>query len=371
MSSINFIEKITNFFIEGRHDQIIKLLDQEAFRLKKAGKLHASKKIKNIIKKIPSNSNIFFAESNEKNALGVNISDYQDNALVKRSFPNVSPEQVVLNTETKAKIEDFFRQWEDFEILSRHNLFPTNKILLYGPPGTGKTLLANAIAQKLDRPLILIQLDELISSFLGETGKNIKRIFKIAAQEQVVLFLDEIDTIAKFRSDERELGELKRIVTVLLQHVDEFSNNSIIIGATNHDEILDKAIWRRFPLKLRLDLPDKESRKLLFKLYLDSIECFVNLELLSDLTNGFNGSLIYNISQDAKKLAVLSGANKITNRIVVKAILDSSDGFNLRDHHVKADAYALCKRLKKSGFTLKEIESIAGIPYTTLRDNVK
>jgi SpoVK/Ycf46/Vps4 family AAA+-type ATPase len=370
MASINFIEKITSLFAEGNNQQVIDALIEESARLKKSGKMNASKKLQNIIKKIPEQKNSFSSASLNDGIKSTNISFNQDNLLVKKYYSNVTPEQVVLNAQSRDKIENLFKEWEDSDRLFKHNLFPTNKILFYGPPGTGKTLLANAIAQHLDFPVVLVRLDELISSFLGETGKNIRNIFEIASKESVVLFLDEIDTIAKFRSDEKELGELKRIVTVLLQHIDFFPDRSIIIGATNHDEILDKAIWRRFPLKIKLDLPDLESRRLLFKLFLKNINNDIDLNLISNITEGLNGSDIFDIVQTANKYSIISRSDKITNSILAKAYLSIANTEKFNKKPSKQTSYKLCQELKKAGFKLKEIESISGIAYTTLRDNL-
>ncbi|MFA5934583.1 MAG: ATP-binding protein [Candidatus Paceibacterota bacterium] len=371
MASINLIEKITNLFVEGKHQQIIDVLSEESVRLKKTGKMVASKKLQNIIKKIPINKSSFVGASSNHSVKSIDISNYRENNLVKKYYSQVTPEQVILNISAKDKIENLFKEWEDFDRLSKHNLFPTNRILFYGPPGTGKTLLANAIAQHLDFPLVLVRLDELISSFLGETGKNIRDIFEIASKEPVVLFLDEIDTIAKFRSDEKELGELKRVVTVLLQNIDFFPNQSIIIGATNHDGILDKAIWRRFPLKLKLDLPDINSRKLLFKLFLKGTDHSIDYDLIANITEGLNGSEIFDIVQNAKKQSILTNSNKVTNIIIAQSYLIT---YNIEKPHIgstKKTIYALCQKLKDSGLKLREIETISGIAYTTLRDNLK
>lgn len=372
MASFDLIEKITSLFAEGKHQQAIDALNEESIKLKKAGKMVASKKLQNLIKKIPKEKGSFSGASNQPSInKTLNYSDYKGSNLIKKYHPDVTPEQVILNSSTKEKIKNLFREWEDIDRLSEHNLFPTNKLLFYGAPGTGKTLLANAIAQHLDFPLILVRLDELVSSFLGETGKNIRNIFDIASQESVVLFLDEIDTIAKFRSDEKELGELKRIVTVLLQNIDFFPEKSIVIGATNHEEILDKAIWRRFPLKIHFDLPDTESRKLLFKLFLKDTSHDVDLDLLSRITEGLNGSDIFDIVRDATKHSVISKSNKVTNTLLARSYLTIANAEKLYTKPSKKVFYQLCQELKNAGFKLREIESISGVAYTTLRDNLK
>jgi SpoVK/Ycf46/Vps4 family AAA+-type ATPase len=127
--------------------------------------------------------------------------------------------------------------------------------LVYGPPGTGKSRLARHIAQELGFPIYIARLDGLISSFLGNTSKNIRAIFDFAAKAPCVLFLDEFDAIAKLRADSHEMGELKRVVNSFIQNLDTLGRHSLVVAATNHEELLDTAVWRRFNYRLTLDFP--------------------------------------------------------------------------------------------------------------------
>lgn len=132
-------------------------------------------------------------------------------------------------------------------------------MILYGPPGCGKTQCAYLIARELNLPLLIARLDSLISSYLGTTAKNIRTLFEFAQKMPCVLFLDEFDAIAKARDDNNELGELKRVVNSLLQNVDAMSNDSLLVAATNHEKLLDNAVWRRFEYKLKIELPDIDA----------------------------------------------------------------------------------------------------------------
>ena len=132
---------------------------------------------------------------------------------------------------------------------------PAISLLMYGPPGTGKSRLARHIAQELGLELYIARLDGLISSFLGSTSKNIRALFDFAAKTPCILFLDEFDAIAKIRGDTQELGELKRVVNSFIQNLDTLGTQSIVIAATNHEELLDSAIWRRFSYRLALEFP--------------------------------------------------------------------------------------------------------------------
>lgn len=171
-------------------------------------------------------------------------------------------------------------------------------LLIYGPPGTGKNRLARYIADELGLELYIARLDGLISSFLGSTSKNIRALFDFAAKTPCILFLDEFDAIAKLRGDTQELGELKRVVNSFIQNLDTIGAQSIIIAATNHRELLDSAIWRRFSYRLALDFPTADMRERLWNEFLHPIE-FEGHEarLLVDLSEGFSGSDIRQVCE--------------------------------------------------------------------------
>lgn len=164
-------------------------------------------------------------------------------------------------------------------------------LLMYGPPGTGKSRLARHIASELSLELYVGRLDGLISSYLGSTSKNIRALFDFAARTPCVLFLDEFDAIAKMRGDGQELGELKRVVNSFLQNLDTLGRQSIVLAATNHEGLLDGAVWRRFTYRLALALPTSNQRRQMWADFSTPIKFSAhNLGILADLTEGFSGS---------------------------------------------------------------------------------
>lgn len=164
-------------------------------------------------------------------------------------------------------------------------------MLMYGPPGTGKSRLARHIAKELGLNLYVARLDGLISSFLGSTSKNIRALFEFASSTPCVLFLDEFDAIAKLRGDMQELGELKRVVNSFIQNLDTVGQETIILAATNHEELLDNAVWRRFTYRLRLTWPDKEMRLRLWQQFLPTMpERKKDVSALVDLSEGYTGA---------------------------------------------------------------------------------
>ena len=132
----------------------------------------------------------------------------------------------------------------------------SNKFLFWGSPGVGKTLAARWLANRLNLPLYTLNLATVMSSYLGKTGNNIRQVFEFVSNNRCVLLLDEFDAIAKTRSDETDIGELKRLVTVILQAIDNFTDNSVLVAATNYSETLDLAVWRRFDETIEFPLPD-------------------------------------------------------------------------------------------------------------------
>jgi len=168
--------------------------------------------------------------------------------------------RIVLPSNNQQIVEEFIAIQAMKEEFEQHDVPMPNKILMVGAPGTGKTLTAFYMAAQLDLPLILVRLDAMIHSHLGETGSNIRKMFDYAKEFPCVLFLDECDAIARTRDNNDEVKEMARAVNTLLQCLDEFDGNSIFIGATNLESELDHALWRRFDTKMTYSVPDNSSR---------------------------------------------------------------------------------------------------------------
>jgi SpoVK/Ycf46/Vps4 family AAA+-type ATPase len=143
--------------------------------------------------------------------------------------------------------------------LIAQGLSPTRSIIFTGPPGVGKTLAARWVARELDRPLLTLDLSAVMSSFLGRTGANLRHVLDYAKGVDGVLLLDELDSIAKRRDDSSDVGELKRLVTVLLQEIDDWPATGLLIAATNHADLLDPAVWRRFEMRVEFPMPTEQS----------------------------------------------------------------------------------------------------------------
>lgn len=168
--------------------------------------------------------------------------------------------RIVLPPQNRQIVEEFITILGMKEKFERHDVPIPNKVVMFGPPGTGKTLTAFYMASRLEIPLILVRLDAIIHSHLGETASNVRKIFEYAKASPCVLFLDEFDAIARTRENNDEVKEMARVVNTLLQCLDEFEGDSIFMAATNLEAELDNAIWRRFDTKMTYSLPDEAGR---------------------------------------------------------------------------------------------------------------
>ena len=170
---------------------------------------------------------------------------------------------LVLEPEVASTIQEVVEEQRRGDLLRSHNLTPRNRILLLGPPGNGKTSLAEALAGELMVPLLVVRYESVIGSYLGETASRLGRLFDIVRTRPSVLFFDEFDTLGKERGDTHETGEIKRVVSSLLTQVDALPPHVCLVTATNHDELLDRAVWRRFQVRLALNPPTRDRATLL------------------------------------------------------------------------------------------------------------
>ena len=285
--------------------------------------------------------------------------------IVEITMPQVSPDFVVLDQYSRASIHNFIDSYTHRDLLLQSGLDISNTLLLYGPPGCGKTTVAQYISSITGLPLVTARLDGLISSLLGSTAKNIRKIFDYASKRECILFLDEFDVIAKLRDDKNELGELKRVVNSLLQNIDGFNSDSILIAATNHHELLDPAIWRRFSTIVALEKPQKDEiahylNILLANKSTDFISSEKKLERIISAFVGLSYSDIKTIILNALKTVVLSGREILTNCDVLKSIY-------LYEKHAVECENDFIAFLLNHGVTHKEANESLGIPLRKIQ----
>ena len=209
---------------------------------------------------------------------------------------------------TENRITEFLQSVRHYDRLRAAKAALPLRLLLYGLPGTGKTQTARWIAGELGLPLLTVRCDTLISSLLGQTSKNLRRVFDYVEQRPCVLFLDEFDALASARGNERDVGELQRVVIALLQNIDALSENTIVLAASNHERLLDPAVWRRFPFQLPLPLPDAELRSSMWQAMLGTFAPeHLDLAAVSAKSGGASGALIELVAMDTKRQAIMAG----------------------------------------------------------------
>lgn len=216
--------------------------------------------------------------------------------------------QPLFDPTLEKSINSLLDEWENADKLREHGVNPAYSLMLFGMPGTGKTLLATYLASQLGLPLVVAKLDGLLSSFLGTTARNIANLFNFANRYKCVLLLDEFDAIAKLRDDPNELGELKRVVNTLLQCLDERNKLGYTIAITNHDSLLDPAIWRRFDLRIEIPKPSFEVRHLILENFSNKGAHLTPLQInfLSKLTDNYSGSDIEKLLNFIKRKKIIT-----------------------------------------------------------------
>lgn len=228
------------------------------------------------------------------------------------SQPELEKESLLLSSAVAGRVHEFLANIRRFDDLARVGAAMSSRLLTYGPPGTGKTRLARYVAAHLQLPLLTVRCDTLVSSLLGQTSRNLRRVFEYSQQRPCVLFLDEFDALAGARGNERDVGELQRVVIALLQNIDAVPESTIIVAATNHDQLLDPAIWRRFSFRIPMAEPDLGLRKLLWKQYLEPFNSdALDLDNLAKISKGITGANIEQVCLDTKRAIVLSNETAI------------------------------------------------------------
>ena len=193
--------------------------------------------------------------------------DEQAERLVHQSIPKRRLQELVLDDATTTLCLEVIEEHQRADLLRSYNLEPRHRILLIGPPGNGKTSLAEALAAEMLLPLYTVRYEGVIASYLGETASRVSRLLEFVRMRQCVLFFDEFDAIAKERGDPHDTGEVKRVVSSLLLQIDALPSHVVVITATNHPELLDRAVWRRFQIRIQLDKPNHSQRERVLSRY--------------------------------------------------------------------------------------------------------
>lgn len=282
--------------------------------------------------------------------------------------PDLALDPPVLNDSDSTEVHTFVREQRQADRLATAGLTPARTLLLVGAPGVGKTMTAQFIAASLELPLVSLDLATLMSSYLGRTGQNLRRALDYARDNLCVLFLDEFDALAKRRDDDGDIGELKRLVNVLLLELDRWPNDSILIAATNHPELLDRAIERRFDMIIELGLPSIDSRQAIIASCLHSPERGIARSLtkaFAAVTDGWSGSDLARLCRLVLRREVLDGepVEVAMAQEVVRALSDQVAG---QESTATAREAFASLAMSQGGLTQRDVARLMGISHPTV-----
>ena len=238
------------------------------------------------------------------------IDSNSDNIILQTVMSSFKMKDLICTPDVKEEFEYFIKERKAAESLHDMSIPVSNKIILHGPSGCGKTLAAYVLAGELQQPLIIVNQGAVVSSKLGETSKNLTRIFKKACHEKAIILLDEFDSLGKIRDYDQDHGEMKRVVNTILQLFDFMSQNSIIIAATNQLQMIDDALIRRFDLSLKLDFPQIDQVRSLIDRTINGRFTFDNSELKDSIIEDCHNISYYVIKRtllNAIKRTILDG----------------------------------------------------------------
>ena len=282
-----------------------------------------AKDLEKIVSSMPHNN---FKSNNFSKRYKTNIPIPRD---TEKGFPLLEIREyyfnfsdAILSDELNERLHFIVEELKDAEILNTYGLKPKSKILFCGPPGTGKTLSSKVISSVIGYPLVYIRFDSIMSSYLGETATNLRKIFDFIEQGEWVVLFDEFDIIGKKRDDPYEHGEIKRVVNNFMQMLDNYEGKSLLIAATNHQQLLDSAIWRRFDDILYFDMPDVHRRVQLFNKYLKVLKRSKDLDIsnLSEITEDFSPADIAQTCEESLRRVIVNNKTEITHGDIIWAI---------------------------------------------------
>ena len=299
MSQFDYIKEIAKYGLENDQAQLLEVLNKLIDHSRKTKKVNFALQLQSILKEglrsqetkglsIVGSKKYFIQEDNrEINEL-----------IIEKLTSDYTFDNLVCSKDVKEDLEFLVDEHKGIDILNKFDLSVSNKILFHGPSGCGKTLASYVLAGELEKIMYVINLGAIVSSKLGETSKNLTKIFKKVSSEECIIFLDEFDSIGKVRDYNQDHGEMKRVVNTILQLFDYLPQNSVVIAATNQLQMIDDALLRRFDLKVNLELPNKtQIRELISKTIKKSPFKFKDKTELTEIVNLSKGLSFYIIQK--------------------------------------------------------------------------
>lgn len=316
MSHFSFIKEIAKYGLENDQEKLLVVLNELIEHSKKAKKINFALQLQSILKdtirqegtnglvKVGSENFLQRAEDREVNEL-----------ILEKLTSDYTFENLVCDEKVRKELVYFIKEHQTADLLRKYDLPIANKVLLHGPSGCGKTLASYVLAGELQKMMVVVNLGAIVSAKLGETSKNLAKIFRSAASEECIIFIDEFDSLGKVRDYGQDHGEMKRVVNTILQLFDYLPQNSMIIAATNQKEMVDDALLRRFDLSVKFNLPTVKQIQELISLILKNGQfAFDNKTKVEEVVKSSKGLSYYSIQKTlitAIKRSIFNQAEKV------------------------------------------------------------
>jgi hypothetical protein len=289
--------------------------------------------------------------------------------LAEIHFPPEQADPPILDSALSAGVDRLIEEWSHVEKLTSMGAAPPRTCMLFGKPGTGKTKLAYYIGDRLGMPIVLARLDGLISSFLGTTARNIGALFDFANRYRCILLLDEFDALAKLRDDPQEVGEIKRVVNTLLQNVDKRTAHGFTIAITNHESLLDPAVWRRFEVRIQVPLPAEQERQKILDKYLEPLPTGpAEIRFLASVTDGMTGSDLETLARSVKRFTAIHGKGDfaLVEALQAYAIMTATTERKAIFNVLLAPPQEMARQIMEMGLTQQDVGTILGKDQATI-----
>jgi hypothetical protein len=386
MEHFNIIQSLCRAALNNPTNAVIQQIERLREKLEKEGMVTEAKSLKGLLtsaskasEMAPSRIERSYAVSGEELSVHTHLPvDKESGApLAEIIFPSHLPKSPpLLSNNVQVAIESVLNEWTHFTELSLVKAQPSKSCLIYGAPGTGKTHLALWLAGQIGIPVVLAKLDGLMSSFLGTTSRNIGNLFSFVNRYRCILLLDEFDAIAKLRNDPQEVGEIKRVVNSLLQNLDTRKNIGFTIGITNHELLLDPAIWRRFEVQIEIPKPTPDVMYSVLKNFQEPLKWEdAELRFLSWSIENASGADAEEMVKWLKKASVLNPDNSLVGNVRRFAILNSGriqkDKRKILEEQTDDHLANALLKDERYSFKKKDIASLLDISSSTLSKLLK
>lgn len=324
MSQFEYIKEIAKSGLENDQEKLLYVLNELIDYSKKSKKINFALQLQSILKEAIRHQKTSTLTKAGSDTYFNRLDDRELNDLIlEKLTSDYSFNNLVASENVKNELALFIKEQKAAEMLRKFGLPVANKVLLHGPSGCGKTLASYVIAGELSKMMVVVNLGAIVSSKLGETSKNLSKIFRKAASEDCIIFIDEFDSLGKVRDYNQDHGEMKRVVNTILQLFDYLPQDSIVVAATNQKEMLDEALLRRFDVSLQLDLPNEAQIMDLVNLTLKNGQFrFPARTALKSIVKSALGLSYYSIQKTLITAIKRSIFNKMDEKSIATPVID-------------------------------------------------